>query len=236
MSKVFLYNSFNLQLYNYVDYEVMKDLITHLHDRIEQPLPGRQSQLKMAAYQARASYVKAPDHASQAGVLMLFYPRKANWHIVLIERTSRNPKDRHKGQIAFPGGRYEEQDNTLARTAVREAEEEVGIDASSIQLIGGLTPLYIPVSNYNVEPYVGFTNATPTFIPQEDEVASILEVPLSDFLNPATLQKTQINLGNGMQLQDVPFFNIQGKIVWGATAMMLNELIEMVKPQQEYSL
>lgn len=205
----------------------MENFIHHLRSNLERPLPGRAAQYKMA-HAVRHSHIEAPADARLAAVLALLYPKNDQWHIVLIERESSNPNDRHGGQIGLPGGRYEAEDEIMKNTALREAEEEVGVDASSVEILGQLSDLYIPVSNFLVYPFVGFATYTPSFIPQADEVKAILEVPFSLFLDPANLRKTNMKLAQNITLRDVPFFNIFGKIVWGATAMMLSELLEVI--------
>lgn len=209
----------------------MKDkyLITKIEKTLSNGLPGREAQLKMVAHTARAGYLSAPPEANRAGVLALLYPKHAEWHIVLIERGSSNPNDRHRGQISFPGGRYEEEDQHISNTALREAEEEVGVDAGTVQLLGALTDLYIPVSNFRVDPFVGFTETTPEFVPQEDEVNDILEVPVRELILPDNLKKKDLVIREGFILKDVPYFHLMNKVVWGATAMMLSELVEVIK-------
>ncbi len=206
-----------------------KDLISNIRNSLNNELPGRQAQLKMSASAVRSGYLVAPPEASRAGVLALFYPKKADWHIVLIERASSNPNDRHRGQISFPGGRFEKDDVHLANTAIRETEEEVGVKAKDIHLLGPLTDLYIPVSNFRVDPFVGFTETTPRFVPQEEEVHGILEVPVSELMNPDNLKIKNLVIREGFVLKDVPYFDLLGKTVWGATAMMLSELIDIIK-------
>jgi 8-oxo-dGTP pyrophosphatase MutT (NUDIX family) len=206
-----------------------KQLITRIEKRLSNGLPGREAQLKMAAHTTRKGYLKAPPEANQAGVLALLYPKQAEWHIVLIERGSSNPNDRHRGQISFPGGRYEEQDQYLSNTALREAEEEVGVDAGQVELLGPLTDLYIPVSNFQVAPYVGFTEITPRFVPQEEEVQGILEVPVRELIRPENLKMKDLIIREGFTLKQVPYFHLMNKVVWGATAMMLSELVEVIK-------
>lgn len=206
----------------------MDQFIANLNDSLQQPLPGRSAQYKMA-HAVRRSPPDPPADAFKAGVLALFYPKHDDWHIVLIERGSDNPKDRHKGQISFPGGRYEESDGDLSVTALREAEEEVGANAAAIQLLGPLTDLYIPVSNFVVHPYVGFLEERPDFVPQVSEVHAILEVPYRKLQDPKTVDRIDLKITEQLTLRKVPYFNIEGKIVWGATAMMLNELITLTR-------
>lgn len=206
-----------------------KELIRKLAQKLPEGLPGRKAQLKMAAHTARAEQLAAPPEASRAGVLALLYPKYSAWHIVLIERGSANAKDRHRGQISFPGGRFEPQDKHLANTALREAEEEVGVDAGQVELIGGLTDLYIPVSNFRVDPYVGYTKFTPRFRPQESEVNDILEVPVEELIHPGNLKYKDLTIREGFTIPNVPYFDLLGKTVWGATAMMLSELVELIR-------
>ncbi|MEN0002532.1 MAG: CoA pyrophosphatase [Bacteroidota bacterium] len=206
----------------------MKDFIDQLQQQLQQPLPGRDVQYEMA-HAVRRSYQEVPATAKKAGVLALFYPKDAAWHIVLIERTAKNPNDRHKGQISFPGGRYEPEDGDLSVTALREAEEEVGVSSTSIELLGKLTDLYIPVSNFAVFPYVGFTPNRPEFTPQQSEVHAILEVPFNVLAAPNSVSRMDLKISQQITLQQVPYFDVAGKVVWGATAMMLNELIAITR-------
>ena len=203
-------------------------LITTLEEKLQRALPGQDVQYQMA-HVIRRQYDPAPAHAQRAGVLALLYPKEQEWHIVLIERSSRHPGDQHSGQISFPGGRFEEPDRTLADTALREAHEEVGVDPHIVTLIGELTELYIPVSNFLVKPFVGYTFRTPHFQPQLSEVSSIVETPVRLLKNPETRQATDLKISGNITLRNVPYFNVFGKVVWGATAMMLNELLEVMK-------
>jgi 8-oxo-dGTP pyrophosphatase MutT (NUDIX family) len=119
--------------------------IDHLESRFRGPLPGPRAQYAMA-HLARLREIAPPAHAKIAAVLALFYPKDGEWRIVFIERQSHNPRDQHRGQISFPGGRHDESDGSLRATALREAEEEVGVDAGKVAVVGQLTELYIPVS------------------------------------------------------------------------------------------
>ena len=201
--------------------------IEKIKTRFIQPLPGRTAQVKMAPNIARE--FKPANNARIACVLALLYPKNANWHIVLIERmSSTNRSDRHSGQISFPGGGYEDSDGLLARAALREAEEEVGVNSKDISIIGQLTDMYIPVSNFLVHPFVGFMDYAPSFIPEPSEVKGILEVPISKLQDPATIQTTDLKIPEGFIIRDVPHYSLNGHIVWGATAMMLSEFIEVI--------
>ncbi len=204
----------------------MAAFIKGLQRAFQQPLPGREAQYRMA-HAVRRQPGPPPADASQAAVLALFYPKNDDWHLVLIERESSHPNDRHGGQIGFPGGRVELEDKSLAHAALREAEEEVGAPAHDIQLIGQLTELYIPVSNFLVFPFVGTLDYAPTFVRQETEVRQVLEVPFAAFQDPERQKLTDLRINPQITLQRVPYFDVNGHIVWGATAMMLSELLSV---------
>lgn len=206
---------------------MMDIFIAKLQENLRAPLPGMDAQFKMAHVGRRNGY-KIPEHAKQAGVLILFYPKADHWHLVFIERVTTNKRGSHSGQIAFPGGRYEESDDNLISTAIREAQEEVGILPDTVNFLGKLSPMYIPVSNFLVSPSVAFTDHAPTFIPQQSEVNAIIEVPFERFLKPETAQLTQLRLSNNIILNNVPYYDLFGKKLWGATAMIMSELIEVV--------
>lgn len=206
----------------------MLKIINKVSQKLKQPLPGEEAQYRMATA-FRYNRTPAPHSAVEAGVLALFYPKDDQWHIVLIERASRHPQDRHRGQISFPGGRYESSDPSLEFTALREAEEEIGIDAGKVEVLGKLTNLYIPISNFLVHPYVAYTEAYPDFTPQPSEVASILEVPFNHFLTERNIRRKDMTVQGNVRLKDVPYFDIDGKVLWGATAMMMSELLALLE-------
>lgn len=167
-----------------------------------------------------------PGQARLSGVLILFYCYQEELHLVLTRR--RDDLNNHAGQISFPGGKHEP-DETLQETAVREAHEEIGINPGAITILGELTPLYIPPSDFEVHPTVAwYTNGQqPAFSPSDAEVAEILEVPLRHLLRPETRVEELWNWRGEKVL--VPYFNVDGHKVWGATAMMLSELVERLR-------
>ena len=201
--------------------------IERLTERHQKGLPGRDYQLKMAAILKRSIF-DAPSTARKAAVLMLIFPKNGEWHLVLTERTG-NENDPHSRQISFPGGSAESADVDLAATALRETHEEIGVEPSVIQLIGAMTDVYIPVSNFHVQPFLAWTNAPPQYQRQETEVKSVIETPLSVLKNEANWKVKDIRVSAQYDLKNVPYFDVFGNAVWGATAMMISELLEMLR-------
>ncbi len=165
--------------------------------------------------------------AKKAGVLALFYPNADfNTNFVLILR--KTYKGVHSAQVGFPGGKYEEGDNDLMTTAMRETEEEVGVPTSNLNIIKPMSPLYIPPSNFIVHPFLAVSEYKPLFRKQEDEVEDIIEVSLLDFLNDRNVLMTRVPTSYNVEVE-VPAFKLNDHIVWGATAMMLSELKDLLK-------
>ena len=158
----------------------------------------------------------------QAAVMALFYPDSNDeTHIILILR--KTYKGVHSNQVGFPGGKVEETDRDLEHTALRETEEEVGVSQKDITVIKKLTNIYIPPSNFWVQSFIGYTAHYPKFVAQESEVEALIEVPLAQFL--AKEAKTTALISNSyMNEVEVPAYILEGHTVWGATAMMLNEV------------
>ena len=208
----------------------MQSFVDTLRARLTGPLPGRDAQYKMASLrrlQELGLTPAPPPDARVACVLNLLYWHEGNWHTILIERTA-NPRDRHSGQVSFPGGSWEESDGDLVNVALRETEEEIGVPARQVEILGQLTNLYIPVSNFLVHPFVGILEGAPGFRPQPGEVEAVLTPALSVFQMPENRKKTDLTLHMGITLKDVPYFDVDGRIVWGATAMILSEFLELV--------
>lgn len=205
------------------------DFPEKLRRRLAEPLPGREAQYRMAnlrRFVNPKAYETPPDSHKTACVLVLVFPRGEAWHTVLIERTA-HPNDRHSGQVSFPGGKWDESDASLWEVAIREAEEEVGVPRRAVQMLGRLTELYIPVSNFLVHPFVGWVSEEPEFLPQLGEVAAIFTPPVGLFLDVAARKTTDIQLSNGLLLTEVPSFEVENRVVWGATAMILSEFSEV---------
>lgn len=199
----------------------MRDLVKYLEQRLQQELPGKLAHQEAAPYRNIDYDSLDLKTVRKSGVLILLYEKQAEPHIVLIERPIY--KGTHSGQIALPGGKVEESDKDIVHTALREANEEVGVLMDDVEVVGQLSDVYIPVSNFLVSPVIGFVNYAPNFIAQEREVADIIELQLQKLINTQYLATDNIKLSNGLKLQ-VPVFQFNQKTIWGATALMLNEL------------
>lgn len=205
----------------------MKDnFIEEIREKLKGDLPGQAAQYKMT-HAVRRSSKPAPADARIACVMCLFYEKNEEPHIAFIQRTSKNPNDRHGGQIGFPGGKAEDFDVSHEATARRETEEEIGVKGSDIDVLGALTPLYIPVSNFQVYPFVGYLDYEPTFKRQVEEVDAVLEIPFSTFQDEAVRMTKDMNFSENIVLKDVPYFDLGEHALWGATAMMMSEVVEL---------
>ncbi|HXF62841.1 MAG TPA: CoA pyrophosphatase [Caldilineaceae bacterium] len=194
------------------------------HD-LQQPLPGPKAQFGMAPIPrpgGEEQDAPLPD-ARQSSVLILFYPYAGTVYFPLILR----PKSPgvHSGQVGLPGGGREKGDRDLVATALREAHEEIGILPETVEVLGQLSPLYVRPSNNLVQPVVGWTPSRPDFRIDPREVALLIEAPLLDFLDPHNKRSEVWQLRD--RAAQVPYFAVQGQVIWGATAMMLGELLAL---------
>lgn len=165
-----------------------------------------------------------PADARQSAVLLLLYPKSAETHILLIKRTEDGSA--HSGQISFPGGRWESSDPDYQTTAFRETEEEIGVGRKDLYAIGALSPLFIPVSFFQVHPFVAWCAQAPKYQANNSEVAQVLDVPLAKlFRKEAKVLRTVVRAIQPNFKMEVPAYCLDdGTIIWGATAMMLAEL------------
>ncbi|HRH66248.1 MAG TPA: CoA pyrophosphatase [Bacteroidia bacterium] len=193
-----------------------------LKHRLALPLPGREAQLKMAHAERKLNLAryKVPQDARWGSVLILLYEDEGTIKFPLILRSDYDGV--HSGQIGLPGGKFESPDLDLQATALRETEEEIGVLQADISLIGKLTELYIPPSNFLVHPYIGILPYQPFFIPDQNEVAKIIELDLDMLMDENNLGEEDIKLGTGLTIR-TPVFYFHDERVWGATAMMLSE-------------
>lgn len=203
-----------------------KDFLKHIPNITKVSLPAEEAHVKMMPKNRREELRNIDIkncNPKNAAVMMLFYPKHNETTIVLIIRASHTGV--HSSQIAFPGGKEEPEDNSLVRTALRETEEEIGVQTKNIEVIRKFTEVYIPPSNFLVTPFLGITDKQPNFILQEEEVAGIVEIPLNLLFNNNILVNRKLKTSYASEI-DVPAFLVNNHIVWGATAMMINELKE----------
>ena len=201
----------------------MINTVAKLREALSRPLPGLDAQLQMAP-EPRLGWdpLKFPEGARDGAALLLVYPHDDTVHVALTVRGSglRN----HTGQVSLPGGRVDPGE-TMEAAALREAQEEIGVDPAIVEILGRLTPLHIPVSGFLLHPIVGFTAMRPAFQRAEWEVARIIEAPVSLLSDPAVIKRemrTRIVQGLAVDV-NVPYYDIDGEKVWGATAMVLSE-------------
>jgi len=202
---------------------LLKDLVHNLKNNINGPLPGMQCQ-KLMAPSDRGENVNFPHcdlPKRNAAILILLYEKNNTTYTVFIKRPIYDGA--HGGQIAFPGGKVEDHDITIYDTALRETREEIGINTDSVEVIGSLTPLYIPVSNIEVTPVIAYSNVIPTFQIDKTEVDYTVEALISEIVNIEN--KKEKNIFYKERKITAPYFDIKEEFIWGATAMILNEFI-----------
>lgn len=195
---------------------------------IQEELPAAVSHEKMMPLERKELLGKMnfkKINPKEAAVTMLFYPKNKETHLVLIVRNSYEGV--HSAQIAFPGGKFEPEDADFQTTALRETEEEIGVSRDKIEIIKAFSSLYIPPSNFMVYPFLGICKEEIQFVPDPAEVAAIIELPLKVFRDDRILTIENLSTSYA-SLIEVPAFKIDGHIVWGATAMMLSELRDVL--------
>ncbi|HZH68566.1 MAG TPA: CoA pyrophosphatase [Chitinophagales bacterium] len=203
------------------------EVIRALESQLSKPLPGKNAQEKMRPYLPLAPSLDLPKimRPKESAVMALLYPKYDIPHLLLIERNIyRGP---HSGQISLPGGKLD-RNETYTDAAIRETKEEVDVDKHAYNIIGELSKLYVPASNFNIQPFVSVADRAPILHPNEREVAKILETPLSYFFERERRKEKLMKSSMGIDLM-APYFDIHDRALWGATAMILSELIEIIQ-------
>ena len=205
-------------------------LLIYLKESLRGELPGLMAHSKMLPPGRR---LKSYDHelssVKLSSVLLLLYPDEDQLFLCMMKRPF--TMKYHPGQISFPGGKVAEGDISAEMTALREAQEEVGIDPSSIEILGKLSDLFVEVSGFSIQPFLAWTNKKPDFMINSGEVEALLLLPLNDFVFNENVCETELETVTGfLRIKYYPFNN---EIIWGATAMILSELIEILKRKLE---
>ncbi len=202
--------------------EKLKNILQH-------PLPGQDAQHLMASdfYRDKKIDIAKITGYKKSAVCLLLYEKNKTIHFLLIKRPDTHTY--HAGQIALPGGSCDA-DETYAQAALRELHEETGIKITEKNILGQLSPLYIPVSNFYIQPTVAFINEDFVLRPSH-EVEKFIEFPLADLLDESILDETEVTTMGNIKLK-TPYFKVQGFVLWGATAMLLSEVKQLLKQHQ----
>ncbi|MDG2343374.1 MAG: CoA pyrophosphatase [Flavobacteriales bacterium] len=205
-----------------------KETIHELYESFNRPLPGFEAHLELAPYRKKVELNIKKNNPKIASTLLLLYPNHNDIYFCLIERQTY--KGTHSNQISFPGGKNEIGE-TIKDTALRECNEEIGVQIDEINIIGELTQVYVPPSNFLIHPFVGYCDFKPNFKPNTREVKSIVEIRVNDLYKSELIKKTKMSFGpKDQRFQvDVPYMDLNNKIVWGATSVILNEFRKMSK-------
>ena len=200
-----------------------------LKQKLNAPLPGKSSHLKMAPLnRAKALSNNAIDVAAakQSAVLILLFKQNDVLKMIVIRRS--NHVGIHAGQIAFPGGRYEDDDLTVLNTALREIHEEIGITKDEVEVLGRLSDIYVPPSNFLISVFVGFLNKKPNYKLQQSEVAEVIEIPFNTFLQPDIIKHKNFYVSEIKDPSYAPYYDVPNASIWGASAMVISELIDVL--------
>jgi 8-oxo-dGTP pyrophosphatase MutT (NUDIX family) len=194
-------------------------------------LPGEDAHLEFSPIRQKSSEaLKNAQEVRDAAVAIVIYPSNNNeLFSLVIERQTYDGT--HSGQISFPGGKVEESDQSLLYTAIRECYEEIGLQLNDTDFITELTPVFIPVSGFHVRPFIFYQETKPTnFVLSEREVYQLAHISLRELIDDSNVVLKSLKIGNTI-LKDVPHFKLNEIEIWGATALMLNELKQVLKTE-----
>lgn len=210
----------------------MNEFEAKIHAAISNSLPGENAHLPMnpSGRGLSSEAKKKAINVRESAVAIVMYSTEISHEIVLIQRP--DYIGAHGGQISFPGGKRDVGDLDLKATAIRECHEEIGISLEDSIFLGQLTPVYIPVSNFHVEPYLFYCDQIPLFVKDEREVQHIFSISIADLLHDGTISSMEIEIKGDKLYKDIPCFLINEKKIWGATALILSELKEILRYAQ----
>lgn len=199
-----------------------------IREEISERLPGESAHVKMSPEHRilSSAALKNADNVRDCAVAIVLYRIDNRVECILTQRP--NYAGNHSGQVSFPGGKKDLSDDNLEVTARRECFEEIGIPREEGVLLGKLTDVYIPVSGFLVKPFVFYHSELPNLTPDKREVAEILRFSLFDLKKETLIAYTEIRLDDGTIFRNIPYFNLANKKVWGATALILSELKEIL--------
>ena len=200
-------------------------MLTLLSELFQRELPGELAHQEFLPMRgsSKAAIANGAPHKKAAVAIVLFINQSGKLATIVTQRQVY--EGNHSGQISFPGGKYEEQDRALVQTAIRECKEEIGIDCGSFIHLGELSQVYIPVSEFLIHPHVFFSNNKVfEYQPNEREVALIQELDLHELFHPSSRSLEDVFISQHQQLKNIPHFNQGNMKIWGATALLLNEL------------
>lgn len=200
------------------------NFITDLKELVKHQLPGESAHHDLLPLNRMptSQALKKTENYRLSAVAVLLYKQDREIHSILIQRPPY--EGMHSAQISFPGGKMDPEDSDLEYTARRECFEEINIPTDKGILLGNLSPVHIPISKFLVQPYLFYVDELPPLLGNEREVEEIITFNTSNLLHPDVLKRSDIHIGNGLIRKDIPYFDIDGRIVWGATAMILSEL------------
>lgn len=201
-----------------------------LKQKFQLPLPGLASHLKMAPKHRVQDLVNNNDDAGNAkksAVMILFFHEADKLKMIVIRRSSYVGV--HSGQIAFPGGRFEVEDIDVQTTALREIEEEIGISRDDIEIVGRLSDIYVPPSNFMISVFAGYLKEKPSYKMQEREVDEVIEIPVCEFFNPEVIKQKDFYVNSIKAASSAPYFDVSNAEIWGASAMVISELVDILK-------
>lgn len=211
--------------------KTFEEILERLLSRFPEKLPAEKAWIEMSSRLSKEDFFPKTQNYKDASVLICLIPNEDDKIFIPFIQRPRE-KGPHSGQISLPGGKFDQNiDKEFHHTALRESEEEIGLPSDKIKILGKLTSLYIPVSNFLVHPYIGFLQKIPEFKIDKKEVEELLLFSLEEFLKPENKKYQKITIDRFLipvQIK-VPTFSIQNKIIWGATAMIMNEFLYIYK-------